>query len=177
MHVHFLPGSHGNYEILFFKNKIHYRACFAADSVIETLWVFEMKMKQKTKTKKSSSVTPSKPKKIAPMTPEKTKRATPETPAKTNSHSAFCDFCNKRHDWRKKEYMECKPPLSVLCFGKYRIDPVYRLALYEHASFYNTEEVVGSFLGHNPYFPSQEEWMEQQNEESSDQGHEFSDED
>jgi len=39
------------------------------------------------------------------------------------------------------------------------------------------EEVVGSFLGHNPNFPSQEEWMEQPNEESSDQGGETSDQD
>jgi len=135
-----------------------------------------MKMKQKTKTTKLSSVPACKTKKMAPVTAAKTKMAKAETLAKTNSHSAFCDFCKKRHDWRKKEYMECKPPLSVLCFGKYKIDIAYRLALYEHGSFYNTEEVVGSFLGHNPHFPSQEEWMEQQNEESSDQGQESSEE-
>ena len=105
------------------------------------------------------------------------KTASMSLAAKTNSHSAFCDLCNKRHDWRKQEYMECKPPLSVLCFGKYKIDPAYRLALYKHGSDYNTEEVVGSFLGHNPYFPSEETWMQQQNEEPSDQGREWSGQD
>jgi len=73
--------------------------------------------------------------------------------------------------------MECTPPLSVLCFGKYKMDPVYRQALYNHGSYYNTEEVVGSFLGHNPHFPSQQEWLQHQNEESSDQGGECSDQD
>ena len=65
----------------------------------------------------------------------------------------------------------------MLCFGEYKIDPAYRLALYNHGSYYNTEEVVGSFLGHNPHFPSQEEWIEQQNEESSDKDGEWSDQD
>jgi len=124
----------------------------------------EMKIQQKTK-------------KTTPVPSIETKKTTPVTPAKTNSHSAFCDACNKKHDWRKEEYMECKPPLSVLCFGEYKIDPAYRLALYNHGSYYNTEEVVGSFLGHNPHFPSQEEWIEQQNEESSDQDGEWSDQD
>jgi len=114
----------------------------------------EMKMKQKTKTKKTTPVTPA-----------------------TKSHTASCDFCSKKHDWRKEEQMECKPPLSVLCFGEYKIDPAYQLALYNHGNFYNMKEVIGSFLGHNPNFPSQEEWMEQQNEESSDQGGETSDQD
>ena len=42
----------------------------------------EMKMKQKIKTKKTTPVTPV-----------------------TNSHTASCDFCNKKHDWRKEEHM------------------------------------------------------------------------
>jgi len=70
-----------------------------------------------------------------------------------------CMQCDKEHDWQKEEYMECVPPIHVLCFGEYILDPKYRQAVYQHCKQYNTEEVVGSFLGHNPHFPSQEKWI------------------
>jgi len=97
-----------------------------------------------------------------------TKTAEFEMPSK-DMHTAFCDRCETKHDWRHQEHMECIPPLSVLLFGKYQIDPAHSMALYEVCKSFNTEEVVGSFLGHNPHFLSQETWLEDQNADSSEQ--------
>lgn len=69
--------------------------------------------------------------------------------------------CGKKaHDFKKEEALDCAPPLEILEFGGYSIDKSYRKALHKEYPFYTTEEVVGSFLGHNPYFPSQSEWLE-----------------
>lgn len=46
----------------------------------------------------------------------------------------------------------------MLHFGEHQISKEYRAALYQFAAIYTTEEVVGSFLGHNPHFPSQTRW-------------------
>lgn len=58
------------------------------------------------------------------------------------------------------------PPRDKLTFlfeedpsGPHTLDVNYRTALFEEFPFYTSEEIVGSFLGHNPYFDSQEEWV------------------
>ena len=75
-----------------------------------------------------------------------------------------CQTCGKKaHNFEKEEAFECVPPRDVLRFGTYEINEAYRAALYEEFPFYTSEEVVGSFLGHNPNFPSQNVWFEEQN--------------
>ena len=54
------------------------------------------------------------------------------------------------------------PLPEVLTFGEYTIDARYRAALYADYPFYTVEEIVGSYLGHNPYYPSQEIWLDLQ---------------
>lgn len=72
-----------------------------------------------------------------------------------------CPTCGKtEHNFLIEEAFECVPPRGVLNFGSYVIDKEYREALFEEFPMYNTEEVVGSYLGHNPYFPSQAVWFE-----------------
>ena len=53
----------------------------------------------------------------------------------------------------------------------------YKEALFDDYPFYTAEEVVGSFLGHNPYFPSQDEWEEEREEEKRSQYNEEEEED
>lgn len=75
----------------------------------------------------------------------------------------ICPTCGKQsHDFMNEEAMECIPPHDVLNFGQHQIDSNYRIALYEEYPMYTSEEVVGSFLGYNPHFPSQNQWLEQQ---------------
>jgi len=72
-----------------------------------------------------------------------------------------CPTCGKpAHDFEKEEAFDCVPPKNVLKFGDYTIDEKYREALFKAHPYYTSEEVVGSFLGHNPYYPSQSEWLE-----------------
>lgn len=76
-----------------------------------------------------------------------------------------CPTCGKKaHDFEKEEVMNCVPPEEVLKFGPYEINKEYREALYKEFPFYTAEEVVGSYLGYNYSFPSQDVWIEQQNE-------------
>lgn len=71
-----------------------------------------------------------------------------------------CPTCGKAaHNFSKVEALNCVPPRSVLKFGEYRIKRSYRDALYAAHPYYNAEEVVGSFLGYNPYFPSEDDWF------------------
>jgi len=63
------------------------------------------------------------------------------------------------HDWINNEYMTCIPPEHQLRFGSFTLDAGYKAALYAHAAYYVTEEVMGSYLGHNPNFPSEEDWL------------------
>ncbi len=73
-----------------------------------------------------------------------------------------CPTCGENaHDFEKSEFLNCVPPSNVLTFGQHRIDRQYRNALYEQYPMYTSEEVVGSFLGHNPHFPSQLMWLEE----------------
>lgn len=74
--------------------------------------------------------------------------------------SQKCSTCGKKaHDFTKEEALDCVPPKEVLQFGEYHIDKKYRNALYKAFPIYTSEEVVGSYLGHNPNFPSQSDWM------------------
>ena len=74
--------------------------------------------------------------------------------------SKRCPTCGEpAHNFSKEEILDCIPPKSVMKFGEYRIRKTYRNALYLAHPNYTTREVVGSFLGHNPIFPSQEDWL------------------
>ena len=73
-----------------------------------------------------------------------------------------CQTCGqKAHDFSKEEAFNCVPPKDVLIFGDFEIDKEYREALYNKYPFYTTEEVVGSYLGHNPHYPSQSSWLDE----------------
>ena len=75
-----------------------------------------------------------------------------------------CQTCGKKaHNYENEEIMDCVPPKDVLKFGGHTIDKSYRNTLYEQYPFYTAEEIVGSYLGHNPYFVDQETWLEEQN--------------
>lgn len=77
----------------------------------------------------------------------------------------ICQTCGKKaHNFEIEEVMNCIPPLDVLKFGPHLISSEYRQALYDEYPMYTTEEVVGSYLGHNPNFPSEDEWYEEENE-------------
>ena len=59
--------------------------------------------------------------------------------------------------WR---YLHLIPPPCILEFGtEATISDPYREALYKFAPFYCVEEIVGTYLGHNEQFPSEEDWM------------------
>ena len=63
---------------------------------------------------------------------------------------------------------ECTvPPPDQYIFGAYHIDPQYRDQLFADYPFYTSEEIVGSYLGYNPYFPSEQEWFEKRDESDS----------
>lgn len=66
------------------------------------------------------------------------------------------------HDWVNEEALQCIPPRHVLQFGPCRIDHLYREALYQRYPSYTAEEVLGSFMGHNPHFPGHEDWLDEQ---------------
>lgn len=73
-----------------------------------------------------------------------------------------CPTCGENaHDFEKGEFLNCVPPKEVLRFGSYQINSHYREALFKEYPIYTAEEVVGSYLGHNPNFPSQVEWLEE----------------
>lgn len=76
-----------------------------------------------------------------------------------------CQTCGKKaHNFEKEEALNCIPPKDVLKFGPYEIENEYRNILYIKFPFYTTEEVLGSFLGYNPNFPSQTVWFEEREE-------------
>ena len=78
----------------------------------------------------------------------------------SESRKDKCNTCGeKAHDLRIEEALNCVPSSDVLQFGDYKIGKSYRKALYEKFPLYTAEEIVGSFLGYNPYFPSQDEWL------------------
>jgi hypothetical protein len=89
------------------------------------------------------------------------------TEAGMSDSNGHCNACGTVHDWMIAEHLSCVPPLNVLRFGTYNIPRAYRDALYQYAPYYCTEEVVGSFLGHNPYFSSYDDWANAQRESES----------
>lgn len=87
-----------------------------------------------------------------------------------------CPSCGQRaHNFATEEAVACVPPPDVLQFGNHTIDAEYRAALYAEYPFYTAEEVVGSFLGHNPHFPSQVDFWNEQLDPSCDADWEESD--
>lgn len=83
-----------------------------------------------------------------------------------------CQTCGKKeHDYEHEleKFWDCVPPKDILKFGEYEINKEYRDELYEKYPFYTTEEVVGSYLGHNPYFPSQEDYWSLKDSEEEDE--------
>lgn len=71
-----------------------------------------------------------------------------------------CPSCRKAsHDFQHEEVMECIPPLHVLKFGDYVMDRAYRDALHAFAPHYCTEEIMGSYFGHNPHWPCHDTWL------------------
>ncbi|MBK9638154.1 MAG: hypothetical protein IPO63_10185 [Bacteroidetes bacterium] len=78
-----------------------------------------------------------------------------------------CPTCGqKAHNFEREEFNDCVPPIDVLKFGQYIINSEYRKTLFKGYPLYTAEEIVGSFLGHNNNFPSQDDWYEEQNENS-----------
>lgn len=72
-----------------------------------------------------------------------------------------CQTCGqKQHDFSKEEAFDCVPSKNVLQFGNFIIDKQYREALFNEFPMYTSEEIVGSYLGKNPFFPSQDSWLE-----------------
>ena len=57
------------------------------------------------------------------------------------------------------KYFERVPRPEQYNFGPHKINRKYREVLYNKYPFYTIEEIVGSYLGHNPYFPSQHDWL------------------
>lgn len=81
-----------------------------------------------------------------------------------------CPSCGKRaHDYEKEEALACVPPRNTLKFGQYQINKEYREALFKEFPFYNAEEVMGSFFGENPFFPSENEWLNEQTDVHGDE--------
>ena len=80
-----------------------------------------------------------------------------------------CASCGQRaHNFATEKAFDCVPPPDALQFGNHIIDAEYRAALYAEYPFYTAEEVIGSFLGHNPHFMSQIEFWNAQLDPSSD---------
>lgn len=81
-----------------------------------------------------------------------------------------CPSCGKKaHNFEKEQVLDCIPPINVLKFGKYQLNKEYREALFEEYPFYVAEEIVGSFLGKNNLFPSQEDWLSEIEEDVDDE--------
>ncbi len=63
-----------------------------------------------------------------------------------------------------QKYLDRVPSPKTCKFGPYQIDPKYRKEIYKRFPFYTIEEIVGSYLGHNPYFQSQHDWLNSESE-------------
>ena len=69
---------------------------------------------------------------------------------------------NEEDEWEDTDtdVSECKedeenmiPPQDVVKFGDVEMDREYREALYREHPYYTAEEIVGTYLGHNPHYP------------------------
>ena len=92
-------------------------------------------------------------------------------PRKENmSQTTKCPSCSENcHNFEDEEFLSCVPPPDTLKFGDYVLSKEYKEALFNYSPSYNVEEVVGSFLGYNPYFPSQDQWEEEREEEAEEE--------
>ena len=63
--------------------------------------------------------------------------------------------CGSETEWTECEEDEetMIAPLDVVRFGDVEMDREYREALYREHPYYTAEEVVGTYLGHNPMYP------------------------
>ena len=66
---------------------------------------------------------------------------------------------SKEEEEEDPEQLSEIPSRHILTFGEYTMSSSYREALYKFAPFYCVEEIVGTYLGHNEQFPSEEDWM------------------
>lgn len=80
-----------------------------------------------------------------------------------------CLKCKITHTYEGEDGLYCTPPMDKLVFGEYTFDPIYRGALYMRFPFYTTKEIISSYLGHNPHFLSQEEWLKPESEEEEEE--------
>ena len=69
---------------------------------------------------------------------------------------------NEEDEWEDTDtdVSDCKedeenmiPPQDVVKFGDVEMDREYREALYREHPYYTAEEIVGTYLGHNPHYP------------------------
>ena len=66
-----------------------------------------------------------------------------------------CEVCNEYCDFKGTHYAEkrdCIPYFHVRQFGDYTIPKALRKRLYEQHPEYTVEEIIGTYLGVNPYF-------------------------
>ena len=77
------------------------------------------------------------------------------------SEDEYSDSSSDEEETRDGEKTEDEessiPPLNVCRFGHVTMDQEYREALYRDHPYYTAEEIVGTFLGHNPHYPSEQE--------------------
>jgi len=68
-----------------------------------------------------------------------------------------CISCGEpAHNFKKDEFLNCIPPANIVEFGTIKIKPSYRKKLFQKHPNYTVEEIVGTYLGHNPYYPKYE---------------------
>ena len=68
-------------------------------------------------------------------------------------------------EWKPdQKYLDSVPSPKTCKFGPYQIDPKYRKEIYKRFPHYTIEEIVGSYIGYNRYFPSQEQWLNSESE-------------
>ena len=71
----------------------------------------------------------------------------------------LCRTCGlKKHRFNKEIHLACVPNFAVQKICGVKIPRAYRRDLYAFSDFYTGEEILGSYLGHNPYFPSYADW-------------------
>ena len=63
------------------------------------------------------------------------------------------------------------PPHDALEIGDYYLNPGFKEAVYQKFPYYTAEEIIGTYLGHNPYFPSQNQWEVGENEDDNAHNH------
>tara|TARA_R100000655_G_scaffold10222_1_gene24820 strand:+ start:1618 stop:1902 length:285 start_codon:yes stop_codon:yes gene_type:complete len=71
----------------------------------------------------------------------------------------LCRTCGlKKHRFNKEIHLSCVPNFAVQKICGVKIPRAYRKDLFAFSDFYTGEEILGSYLGHNPLFPSYADW-------------------